>query len=90
MARITEKLIDGMTITTGDVLGIIRVRAKAFGPGFCNVEYSTEGKIAAIFAPPLSYSAWHDLLEHIGKLTVKISENVKCDTGVEGEISYLE
>lgn len=87
--QIVVPFIDGMTITTADVVGNIEVRAMSHGPGFCNVTFSAgAGQSANFLAPPITYSPWTTLTSNFGANNFTLSSDVQCDTGVVAEVRY--
>ena len=87
--EIVNPVVDGMTITLGDYVQQVEVRAKSFGPGMCQVEFSIDGESYGFLAPPLTWSPWTKAgPAFIRKRTVKIGFSQGCDTGAIGEIKY--
>ncbi len=82
-------LVDGMTITAGDVVSNIEFRAKSFGPGVCAVEVSASThEKRGILAPPLTWSNWIPLTAHIGPASFTLNYKASCDTGAIVEVRY--
>jgi hypothetical protein len=86
---VTTPIIDGMTIQTADVAANVKVRAKSLGPGKCAVKISDDkGDESDILAPLTDWSDWHTLVANIGQVSLVISVNVVCATGVVAEVQY--
>jgi hypothetical protein len=80
--------VDGMTITTANVVGNVEVHAQSQGPGFCAVTFSAGGFNVLVSAPPYKYSDWQIVANNIGSVSLTITDDVNCDTGVLAEIRY--
>jgi hypothetical protein len=88
--EITVSLHNGMSISTCNCVANIQVRAKSFGPGFCDTRISNNfGHSVQISAPPFTWSNWEVLNSHIGEMTFTINVSAKCDTGALFEIKYF-
>jgi hypothetical protein len=81
-------LISGMSISTGDVIGNVHVRAKSMGPGFCAVTINGGSGFTQFLAPPGFWSPWTQLFSHIGRSQAIINTTIGCDTGAIFEIRY--
>lgn len=89
--QVTVPFVDGMSITTSNSVANIEVRVKGMGPGTCAVTFAaTGGGTASFNALPLVWSPWMTLQAHIGSTTQKLSNDVKCDTGVVAEVRYYK
>jgi len=86
--QVVAPFIDGMTITTGDVVGNVEVRAMSMGPGACGVTFSAGSDSTQFLAMPGVYSPWTVLTSNIGVVNFTLGENVVCDTGVVAEVRY--
>jgi len=86
--QITAPIVDGMDLTTADVVGNVDVRAKSAGPGFCSVGVSSPLGSAQILAPPGVWSEWTNLFSHLSKVTTQLGTSVDCDTGAQFEVRY--
>lgn len=85
----TSQLVDRMVIhLKPGLLQQIEVRAKSFGPGFCEVRVTFLDKQVVIVGPPLTWSTW----TKVGPAVTGGSRNVgftpKCDTDALGEVRY--
>lgn len=87
--KLVEPLVNGRVIQTANVVAMIDVRAKSFGPGACSVLIGIGNRQILLMAPPLTYSGWVPVLSHTGPISVTASIDVKCDTGVLAEVRYF-
>lgn len=88
--EVTVSLHNGMSITTCNCVANVQVRAKSFGPGFCDTRISNSfGNAVQISAPPFSWSNWEILNSHLGEVTYTINVSAECDTGALFEVKYF-
>ncbi|MBY3044844.1 hypothetical protein [Rhizobium leguminosarum] len=87
---VTESLISGGFITTGNSIGNVEVRAQSLGPGFCACTISSANGLASVLAPPLTWSPWTTLFSHFGSVSTSLTVSAICDTGVLAEVKYYK
>ncbi len=86
---VRQAATDGMTISLGNYTQQIKVRAKALGPGNCNVDFTIQGKTIVVVAPPKAYSEWIAVgPTFFEPAETKLGVAVKCDAGAITQVSY--
>ncbi len=87
--EVTVPASDGMLIDGADgVLQQVKIQLQSFGPGFCEVRVSLDGKQQVFAAPPLTWSDWFPIGPAISGGAYALQFAPQCDTGALGNVRY--
>jgi hypothetical protein len=79
-----------ISIQTSNSIAAVEVRHLSFGPGACDVvTRSSLGAEFQILALPGIWSGWRAIEQHAGSITVTLSVEIRCDTGVRSQVRYF-
>jgi hypothetical protein len=78
-----------MSLTLGNHIQQVQVRAKSLGPGFCAVTFELAKQSTDIAAPPLTWSSWTNVGPGFtGVTTQRLGFSIGCDTGAVAQVMY--
>jgi hypothetical protein len=89
-AKTVVPLIDGMVITTANVVANVEVHGKSMGPGLCSINVRSGAASIVYSAPPLVWGTWVTLFSHVGTVTSHVNFDINCDTGAILELQYYQ